>query len=52
MIEERGYYFVFILTTLIGVVAVVLCVLEWIREARAGRASGVVAPERPEAATG
>ena len=50
MIEERGYYFVFVFTALIGVVAVVLCVLEWIREARAGRASGVVAPEHPEAA--
>ena len=49
MIEERGYYFVFIFTALIGVVAVVLCVLEWIREARAGRASGVVAPEHAEA---
>jgi len=49
MIEERGYYFVFVFTALIGVVAVVLCVLEWIRESRAGRASGVVAPERPEA---
>ncbi|HYJ28894.1 MAG TPA: MFS transporter [Allosphingosinicella sp.] len=45
MIEERGYYFVFVFTALIGVVAVVLCVLEWIREARAGRAAGVVAPE-------
>ena len=41
MIEERGYYYVFIFTALIGVVAVVLCVLEWIREARLGRASGV-----------
>lgn len=49
MIEERGYYFVFVFTALIGVVAVVLCVLEWIREVRAGRGSGVVAPERPEA---
>ena len=48
MIEERGYYFVFVFTALIGVIAVVLCVLEWIREARAGRASGVVAPEHPE----
>jgi PAT family beta-lactamase induction signal transducer AmpG len=48
MIEQRGYYFVFVFTTLIGAVAVLLCVLEWIREARAGRASGVVAPERPE----
>ncbi len=50
MIQERGYYFVFVLTTLIGLFAVVLCVLEWIREARAGRASGVVAPERTVAA--
>ena len=43
MIETRGYYYVFIFTALIGVVAVVLCVLEWIREARAGRESGVIA---------
>jgi PAT family beta-lactamase induction signal transducer AmpG len=50
MIEQRGYHFVFIFTALIGVVAVVLCVLEWIREARAGRASGVVAPEHLQAA--
>lgn len=49
MIEERGYYFVFVFTALIGVVAVVLCVLEWVREVRSGRASGVVAPERPGA---
>jgi len=41
MIEERGYYYVFIFTALIGVVAVVLCVLEWIRVTRLGRASGV-----------
>jgi PAT family beta-lactamase induction signal transducer AmpG len=41
MIEERGYYYVFIFTALIGVVAVVLCVLEWIRVVRQGRASGV-----------
>ncbi len=46
MIQERGYYFVFIFTALIGVIAVVLCVLEWIREVRAGRASGVVAPDQ------
>ncbi len=45
MIEERGYYDVFIFTMLIGMVAVVLCILEWIREKRAGRASGVVAPD-------
>jgi PAT family beta-lactamase induction signal transducer AmpG len=41
MIEERGYYYVFIFTALIGVVAVVLCVLEWIRVVRQGRAPGV-----------
>ena len=46
MIEDRGYYFVFIFTALIGVVAVVLCVMEWVREARAGRNSGVVQPDR------
>ena len=48
MIEERGYYFVFIFTALIGVVAVVLCMLEWIRESRGKRAAGVVAPELGE----
>ncbi|MCB2067178.1 MAG: MFS transporter [Erythrobacter sp.] len=45
MIEERGYYYVFVFTALIGVVAVVLCALEWLREARAGSHSGVVAPD-------
>jgi len=45
MIEDRGYYFVFIFTAVIGVVAVVLCVLEWMREARAGAKSGVVQPD-------
>lgn len=45
MIEERGYYEVFIFVTLIGLVAVVLCLAEWWREARAGRAAGVVAPD-------
>lgn len=45
MIEVRGYYFVFIFTALIGVVAVVLCALEWWRQARAGAASGVVQPD-------
>ncbi len=48
MIEEQGYYDVFILTTLIGFVAVVLCVVEWIREKRAGAKSGVVTPEASE----
>ncbi|GGD54107.1 MFS transporter [Erythrobacter arachoides] len=45
MIEVRGYHYVFIFTALIGVVAVVLCALEWAREARAGRRSGVVQPD-------
>ena len=44
MIEDRGYYFVFIFTAAIGVIAVVLCVAEWIRETRSGANSGVVAP--------
>lgn len=42
MIEDRGYYYVFIFTALIGVIAVVLCALEWWRQAREGAASGVV----------
>ena len=45
MIEQRGYHDVFVFTTMIGGIAVVLCLAEWWREARAGRASGVVAPE-------
>ncbi len=45
MIEEQSYYDVFILTTLIGMGAVVLCIIEWIRQARLGKASGVVAPD-------
>lgn len=45
MIEEQGYYDVFILTTGIGGFAVVLCLIEWARQARKGRASGVVTPE-------
>jgi len=49
MIEQRGYYDVFVFTMMIGLVAVVLCVLEWIRVARLGRRSGVVAPEAGEA---
>ena len=51
MIEQRGYHYVFIFTALIGVIAVVLCVLEWIRENRAGKqAAGIVAPEIGEPA--
>lgn len=39
MIEAQGYYPVFILTTLIGFIAVVLCILEWLRTARASKVS-------------
>lgn len=45
MIEEQGYYYVFILTTLIGFVAVLLVCIEWWRESRGQRAAGVIAPE-------
>ena len=49
MIEDRGYYDVFILTTAIGGVAVVLCIAEWLRQARAGRrAAGIVTPDTGE----
>ena len=44
MIERQGFYDVFILTTWIGVAAMVLVVLEWWRERRSAYA-GVVAPE-------
>lgn len=50
MIEDRGYYDVFIFTTAIGGLAVVLCLAEWYREKRAGRASGVVTPDHHVAA--
>jgi PAT family beta-lactamase induction signal transducer AmpG len=46
MIEERGYYSMFMFVTMIGLIAIVLCVFEWIRERRYGRAAGVVAPDR------
>jgi PAT family beta-lactamase induction signal transducer AmpG len=45
LIEERGYYTMFMFVTLIGIVAIVLCVFEWIRERRRGSAAGVVAPD-------
>ncbi|QFT78178.1 MFS transporter [Erythrobacter sp. THAF29] len=45
MIENQGYFDVFVLTTLIGLAAVVLVALEWWREARSGKASGVVTPD-------
>lgn len=49
MIEERGYYDVFLLTTAIGGFAVVLCVIEWVRQARSGLADNAPPPE-PELA--
>lgn len=45
MIEEQGYYDVFILTTLIGLFAVALCLVEWVRQARSGRAENAPPPE-------
>ncbi len=45
MIEVRGYYDVFLLTTGIGFFAVFLCLIEWWRIARKGKASGVVVLE-------
>ena len=45
MIEEQGYYHVFILTTLIGMFAVVLCIIEWVRQARSGRAQNAPPPD-------
>lgn len=44
MIENRGYFDVFVLTTLIGFIAVALCLGEWYRQVRFGRAAGVVTP--------
>ncbi|MBV7266807.1 AmpG family muropeptide MFS transporter [Erythrobacter ani] len=45
MIENQGYFDVFVLTTFIGLVAVILCLAEWMRESRFGAKSGVVTPE-------
>lgn len=50
MIEERGYFDVFILTTMIGMGAVGLCIIEWIRQVRLGARSGIVAPDTASAA--
>lgn len=41
MIEQRGYYDVFVLTTLMGLVAVVLCGVEWFRIRNQGRNAGL-----------
>lgn len=47
MIENQGYYDVFILTTWIGLAAMVLVAFEWWRQSRTGKA-GVIAPEAGE----
>lgn len=44
MIERQGFHDVFVLTTWIGVAAMVLVVLEWWRQTHSAR-SGVVTPE-------
>ncbi|WP_226700912.1 AmpG family muropeptide MFS transporter [Qipengyuania gaetbuli] len=48
MIENQGYYDVFILTTWIGLAAAVLVCFEWYRESRGKAAAGIVAPEAGE----
>ena len=50
MIEDQGYYDVFILTTWIGLAAAVLVCFEWYRQSRGKAAAGVVAPEAGEVA--
>ncbi|PZT89389.1 MAG: MFS transporter [Citromicrobium sp.] len=45
MIEEQGYYDVFVLTTFIGFGAAALVCLEWWRQSRAKGDAGIVAPE-------
>ena len=49
MIERQGFYDVFVLTTWIGVAAMVLVVAEWWRQTRPG-AHGVVTPEAKDMA--
>ena len=45
MIQQQGYYAVFIFTTWIGIGAVGLVALEWWRQAKMGAASGTVTPD-------
>lgn len=45
MIENQGYFDVFVLTTLIGLAAVILVLMEWWREKTSGKRSGVVTPD-------
>ena len=49
MIENQGYYDVFVLTTWIGLGAAVLVCVEWYRESRWKESAGIVAPEAGEA---
>ncbi|MEO9491300.1 MAG: MFS transporter [Marinomonas sp.] len=48
MIEEQGYYDVFILTTMIGLFAVFLCLIEWVRQSRMGTANTNAPPPEPD----
>ncbi|MCJ8190421.1 AmpG family muropeptide MFS transporter [Sphingomicrobium aestuariivivum] len=48
LIEELGYYTVFLITTAIGGVAVVLCLLEWARQKRLGTADQNAPPPEVE----
>ncbi|MBL4858094.1 MAG: MFS transporter [Erythrobacter sp.] len=48
MIENQGYFDVFVLTTWIGLGAAVLVCFEWYRESRGKRAAGIIAPEAGE----
>ncbi|MBB3764156.1 AmpG family muropeptide MFS transporter [Sphingomicrobium lutaoense] len=48
MIEERGYYYVFVLTMAIGGIAVVLCLVEWWRQHKIGLAERNAPPPEPE----
>jgi len=50
MIEDRGYFDVFVLTTFIGFLAVILCAAEWYRQSRAGANAGIVTPQAPQPA--
>jgi len=50
MIENQGYFDVFVLTTFIGLAAAVLVAFEWYRQARAGDKSGVVTPDAAQPA--
>ncbi|WP_265570232.1 AmpG family muropeptide MFS transporter [Sphingomicrobium nitratireducens] len=45
LIDEIGYYTVFLITTAMGGVAVVLCLIEWARQKRLGTAHNAPPPE-------